>query len=136
MTSASETIKCAENIVFLDLLNRGLPRDPSHHIPHKSPQQNTRDRERTLTYEQERELVTALATLSNISNDKAYIMGVCIEEIPAKGRCKILLSINKQDPNAGSDILDKAQRGFQQIFGRLCKISPSKVLLLSEYMVM
>lgn len=78
-----------------------------------------------LSFRQESEITSTLAFLSGISNDSSHITAVSLEELPAEGGCKILLAINKLKPTCGQEILDKVQRGFEQIFKRLRNISPS-----------
>ncbi|ROW02047.1 hypothetical protein VPNG_07663 [Cytospora leucostoma] len=62
-------------------------------------------------------------------------MAVCIEEIPEQGGCQVLVAMNKKMPTSGNndtsgdEILNKVQRGFQQIFGRLREISPGEAHL-------
>lgn len=67
--------------------------------------------------------MSTLAFLSGVSNDSDHITAVCLEELPSQGGCKVLLAINKLKPNCGQDVLEKIQRGFEQIFRRLSNIS-------------
>lgn len=124
-------VRCAENIALLELLDP-RPDDPKFPALQQPLADSRADVQRSLSLNHERELATNLAFLAAISDDFKHVMAVCIEEVPELGACQVLVAINKKtstsgkDTTSGDDILNKVQRGFQQIFGRLREISPGE----------
>ncbi|KAJ4420020.1 hypothetical protein N0V82_004592 [Gnomoniopsis sp. IMI 355080] len=120
VSTASNAVACAEKIVLLELISQlpGLPPDiGSQSLPREADEDDAN--KRVLSFRQENEIVSTLAFLSGVSNDPNHITAVSLEELPAAGGCKVLLAINKLNPNSGQDVLEKVQRGFEQIFRRL-----------------
>lgn len=121
----SEAVRCVENSILLELLNPVPNLDNVQAAPRIS-RDRYRNVKRALTIDQERDLATSLAFLAGISDNPNHIMGVCIEELPKVGGCRVLIAVNKCFPTDGDDALNKVQRGFEQIFRRLERVSPCK----------
>lgn len=117
-------VRCAHNVALLELLN---PRPKSLTVSPQPDFTQQEDEGRTLSLRQERELATNLAFLAGVSGCPDHIMGVCIEELPNIRGCQVMVSINKCQPSDGDDILKKVEKGFQQIFRRLRKLSTGKM---------
>lgn len=126
VSTASTAVGCAEKIVLLELISQ-LPGQPpdvgSQSLPREPDEEDGISR--VLSFQQENKIVSTLAFLSGVSNYPDHITAVCLEELPAAGGCKVLLAINRLNPNSGQDVLDKIQRGFEQIFRRLSNLSSS-----------
>lgn len=118
-------VRCAENVVLLELLDP-VPKRPITYAAPRPSRDRHGDVERNLSMGQEGELATNLAFLAGISDNPNYIMAVCIEELPKAQGCRVLIAINKCLPADGDVILSKVQRGFQQIFGRLKEVTSGK----------
>lgn len=120
----SPEVRSAHNIALLELLDP-RPRSLTDRFQHYSTEQN--ETGRGFCIQQERELVTNLAFLAGVSDFPDHVMGICVEELPSIGGCQVMVAINKRLPSDGNEILTKVQRGFQQIFGRLIKLSDGKL---------
>ncbi|KUI65904.1 hypothetical protein VM1G_02084 [Cytospora mali] len=59
-------------------------------------------------------------------------MAVCVEETSGGQGCQISIAINKRTRASGGEVLNKVQRGFQQIFGRLRNISSDTKVAIEE----
>lgn len=119
----SPAVRSAHNIALLELLDQRPQSLVSGHQRNSTKQS---DEGRNLSIRQERELATNLAFLAGISDCPDHIMGVCIEELRGNRGCQIMVSINKRMPSDGDEILEKVQRGFEQIFKRLEVLSAGK----------
>lgn len=125
-SKATQAARLARNVVLLELL---AP------VPRKSLQSTLRSRlederpdpRRTLSLHHEGDIVTTLAFLSGISDDNEHVTAVCLEELSAGGS-KVLVAINKRDPTSSSEVLNRIQRGFTQIFSQLAEIGPSALI--------
>lgn len=124
--NTNQVVRCAENILLLDILSRSLPTTETSIRPFKARSKGKAESTRQLSYEQEDRLVKQLAFLSSISDDPSHVMAVCVQEIPQQRGCAILLAVNKACPDSAQDVLDRARRGLQRVFNRLRQASPSE----------
>lgn len=119
----SGAVRLARNAVLLEFL-APVPRNSVQNTLHGFLETERPDPRRTLSFQHESDIVTTLAFLSGISDDSEHITAVCLEEL-STGGCKVLVAINKLDPTSSSEVLDRVQRGFTQIFSQLAEIEPS-----------
>lgn len=121
---ASNAVTLSEKIVLLQIISQ-LPGGLSDIGPKSSPGEASEKGEegRTLSLQQENDIVSTLAFLSGVSNDNNRITAVCLEELPAEEACKVLVAVNKLGPESGQNVLNQIQRGFEQIFRSLSTIS-------------
>lgn len=118
---ASTAVNLIEKTVLLELFST-LPGGLSDAGPPVKASERD-EHGRVLSLRQENDIVSTLAFLSRVSNDPNHIPAVCLEEIPEEGACKVLVAVNKLRPDSGQAVLEKIQRGFEQIFRRLSTIS-------------
>lgn len=130
---ASNAVSLSEKIVLLQLISQ-LPGGLSDFGPKSSPGEASEkdDEGRTLSLQQENDIVSTLAFLSGVSNDNNQITAVCLEELPAEEACKVLVAVNKLRPESGQNVLNQIQRGFEQIFRSLSMISSGMSYQLSS----
>lgn len=114
---ASNAVSLTEKVVLLQLISQ-LPGGQSD-VGVKSSPEEVSEKERTLSLRKENDIVSTLAFLSGVSNDPNEITAVCLEELPAEEACKVLVAVNKVGPGSGRNVLNRIQRGFEQIFRRL-----------------
>lgn len=127
-SASCHAVTCAENIALLELLTP-LPGKTTNNPQHGQAERViTAQATRTLSFEQESELATTLAFLSGISDDSNHVTAVALEELPDTGQCKVLIAINKPNPDRGNEIQGQIYGSFKQIFGQLAKMSPSMSL--------
>lgn len=117
-------VRSAQNIALLELLD---PRPPSFTSSFQYDSTNQNHRGRNLSRKEERELATNMAFLAGVSECPEHVMAVCIEELPSTRGCRVMLAINKRLPSDGNEILERVQRGFEKIFGRLGALSVGKL---------
>lgn len=127
VSGSCQAVRCAENIALLGLLTL-LPAELTDGPPHGQSENARSQPTRTLTFKEESKLATTLAFLSGISDDGNHVTAVCLEEVSTTGGCKVLIAINKHNPDRGNEIQGRIHRGFKQIFGQLARMSPSMSL--------
>ena len=117
-------VRSAQNIALLELLDQ-RPQSSTNGLQRASKDQI--EEGRSLSTNQEKELATNLAFLAGVSDSPNHVMGICIEELPDTGGCQVMVAINKRRPSDGTGILEKVQKGFERIFGRLSALSIGKI---------
>jgi len=124
-SQASQTIRCAEDIVLLNMLSSvpGPVRDFASQ-PAACSEQMVEGR--LLSFDQEKQLATTLAFLSSVSDDSEHVTAVCIEEVPSTQGCKILVAINKATFESRNELLHKIKHGFEAILDNLARIPSSE----------
>lgn len=126
---STQAVRCAENIVLLERIT-ALPGSISHNVSRVRPAKEQQKSQRTLSFEEESELVTTLALISGIWNDTNHITAVSLEELPAGAGCKVLIAINTPAPGS-MGVQKRIEKGFRQIFGQLAKLSSGMSLVNS-----
>lgn len=85
---ALQQSRCAEYIAVLSCINE-MPIEPCRNLPLA---ETGILRGRTLSFEQEKDLTSALVFLSNIRHDPNYITALCVEE--RKAELRVLIAVN------------------------------------------
>ncbi|KAF1912148.1 hypothetical protein BDU57DRAFT_459713 [Ampelomyces quisqualis] len=128
--SAPSGVICAENIALLHLLH-SVPDQPSRnevgHQPH------LRNKEYSLSFDQEKTLASTLAFLSNTKNDTNHIPALCVEEDPASGSLDVVLAVNKTKWEDGNEVLRDLRQRLEKIFFILSEVSGADSSRATEY---
>ncbi|KAK3329744.1 hypothetical protein B0H66DRAFT_36839 [Apodospora peruviana] len=110
--------ECAQDIALLSLLPQPLaspqPNTPRSAVPGKRSN-------RVLSFDRERSLTEALAFISSISDDPGHVVATCTEELSSGRGVKVLLAINRSDPDSHQPILDRIKSGLEVVFGLLAR---------------
>ncbi|KAJ3519937.1 hypothetical protein NM208_g13927 [Fusarium decemcellulare] len=113
--------KCAENIALLYHLGQVVCE------PQRNPvEQAKTDASRTLSLQDERDLVSALAFFSSIRVDPNKVSAVCVHEEPPG--LVVMVAANAKGDGSSSAYLEKMRQGFEEIFSSLKGASDNTVL--------
>ncbi|PON20204.1 hypothetical protein TGAM01_v210925 [Trichoderma gamsii] len=105
-------VACAENIALLYFLH-DVPTPPSDNFI-KPPPAGIAGKY-TLTFQEERNLVGALAFLSRINDNPNHICAIAILEAITTESLNVLIAINKAKFDDGNHILQQLKDGFESI---------------------
>lgn len=116
------------NVVLLSLLD-DIAEKPKKNAPSEA---FAHQGARILTFDQEREICTALAWIAGVSSYPGHVMAVAIEERHDPECIHVKLSINKSysaEPAKldGRKVLNKVKYGLQKIFRVLKRAAKGKV---------
>ncbi|KAF4990410.1 hypothetical protein FDECE_14402 [Fusarium decemcellulare] len=104
--------KCAENIALLYHLGQVVCE------PQRNPvEQAETDASRTLSLQDERDLVSALAFFSSIRVDPNKVSAVCVHEEPPG--LVVMVAANAKGDGSSSAYLEEMRQGFEEIFSSL-----------------
>lgn len=117
------SVTCAESIAFLYFLHR-VPTPPSDNLIESPPTGFAG--KYTLAFQEERNLASALAFLSSISDNPNHISAVSILDDVTTGSLNILAAINKAKLDDGNHILQQLKDGFEAIFAQLSQAPDCK----------
>ncbi|KAK4165777.1 hypothetical protein QBC43DRAFT_207925 [Cladorrhinum sp. PSN259] len=115
---SNQALSTVENIALLSLLNRTptLPGDNVRQISHSK-----QDVSRILSFDCEISLTSTLAFLSGVSDDPGHVVAVCVEELIDSSGLRVLVAINKKNPESGIGVLGRIEEGLGKIFGYLSR---------------
>ncbi|KAH8723033.1 hypothetical protein GQ44DRAFT_657616 [Phaeosphaeriaceae sp. PMI808] len=117
--SKANFVTCAENISLLYLLH-SVPSLPCRNMLDSLPHHK---RNYTLSVEDERHLVGALAFLSSAYDDVNHIPAICVEESPDASYLRVMLAVNRSGWHDGEQILQQLKQGFEKVFDTLTEES-------------
>jgi hypothetical protein len=113
-----QSLLLAENIALLSLLR------PSPTAPHENPWPTAADTDtskRALSPAQELDLTSAFAFLSGISDDATDVVAACVEELASGRGIRVVVAVNKQNPESKTGILARIKTGLEEILGHLSR---------------
>jgi len=113
--NTNPSIVCAEDISLLSLLH-SVPTPPSRNPLEVRPHHK---QGYTLSLNEERQLVEALAFLANDQEDTNHIPALCVQEKPKLSSLNILLAVNRTGWQDGDQNLRRLIQGFNKIFALL-----------------
>jgi hypothetical protein len=105
---------CAENISLLYLLH-SVPVPPFSN----DLNQPLREQGYALSFTRERRLVSTLAFLSYTKEDKNHIPALCIQENPRSASLSVILAVNRETYEDGSQALQGLRQKFERLFAIL-----------------
>ncbi|KAK3335739.1 hypothetical protein B0T19DRAFT_16997 [Cercophora scortea] len=121
MPSAADlptTASCAERIALLWLLSKApVPRG----VNTATPAQFRQTSSRILSFGCESSLTGIFAFLSGISDDPTHVVAVCIEELSEVDSIRVLVAMNKQNPQSGDAVLKEIKHGLETVLGVLAE---------------
>jgi hypothetical protein len=117
--SSPSAVVCAENVALLYLLH-SVPISPSCN---KIIKPQSLKGSYSLSFDQERDLASTLAFLSNTKDDSNHVPALCIEEIPKLATLKVVLAVNKTKWEDGNEALQNLKQSLEKIFTILSEIS-------------
>lgn len=126
----SRSIICAKNISLLFLLHP-VPSSPTRN-PFTTQKHGTQGY--ALTLEDDRQLVEALAFLTNDSEDINHIPALCVELCPTRSSLKVWLAVNCARWQSGSQSLRRLKKGFGKVFLTLGKGMHRESRLLTMFL--
>lgn len=119
---SSPTTERAENIAFLSLLHT-VPIPPTSNPVNDTSLHCGRY---TLSFAEERSLVSSLAFISYTKDDPDHIPAICFEEDSDSGNLTVLVAVNKNGWDDGNQSLGAIKEGFEGIFRILSHVQDGK----------
>lgn len=113
------SVRLAENVALLFALDQVQEAAGSNPIPKERLENGLR----TLTFDQETEICTALAFLAGVSDDPCDVMAVAVEEHNRPTSIHVKIAINKSKPGDGHETVERVTAGFNGIFKILSRVS-------------
>lgn len=107
-----QALSCAENISLLSIIN------PTPSVPGENtrrPPKSKNSSLRILSFDCEISLTSTLAFLCGISDDPDHVVAVCVEELVQGKGLRVLVAVNKKNPESGTGVLQRIEDGLGKV---------------------
>jgi hypothetical protein len=108
----AQSLYLVENVALLSMLC-GAPTAPS------TNPWPTEENDRS--FADEVRLTSTIAYLSGISDDPSHVVAACVEGLTNGSKIRVVVAINKANPDSGTGVLGRIETGLDKVFGHLAR---------------